>query len=625
MSGVPVVGDVIDVVEDVVDTVVDVVVDVADFVGDVVVDVAEVVVDAGEWVIDESVDAIVGAGEAVGGIVEDIVTLDVEGLADTAGNIVEGVVHTITHPTEDPFATIMLAVAVYSGYQAMTSTATAETAILAEADAARAAGKAAAIAKGMTAQQIAIASEAAYNAVLQSAGVATAEAGIASAVSGPMFDAQFLGSTTGMEMAAASTGLAEAGVVVSSGAQWGMAGPSLSLQAGTFAGVGAGSAAGSMVGIGGTGGITGVSAGNVFLEDLSSAWTDTDFSASEDFEFSSDYAESEYIEPEAAWGDKFVEGITKPFEKVKNFGSEFLDDITEDYKKFTDDPMGEAWNYAEREAQRRYPFISDPKIPTSLDELIELGADAMVSNFENWSPTISYQAGGDPGSSTSESYPSFTRAETGILGDPFNLEGQDLALTVSGLASQLQQQRGLPFGQQEMGMAPPVQQFRDRQAPAEELKQLLDPSYAVNQYQQPMVNEMINQLNANSQVRGLAPSAEGVSRGVAPLLSKLRQDNLAALNRAAGLDLEARGQGVQQRAGDITSQLGYQDIGMGGDVARKNITLNSLLALAQMSKPTVIGGTTTRGSSQAATPGTVFSGSVPVGNILSTGWGWLTD
>ena len=603
MSGVPVVGDVIDFVEDVVDTVVDVVVEVADFVGDVVEDVAEVVVDAGEAVI---------------GIAEDIVTLDVEGLAETAGNIVEGVVHTITHPTEDPFATIMLAVAVYSGYQSMTSTATAEAAILSEAEAARVAGEAAAVAKGMTGAAVTHAGAAASNAVLQAAGVTIAEAGIASAVSGPMFDAQFLGSQIGMEMAAASTGLAEAGVVVSSGAQWGMAGPSLSLQAGTFAGVGAGSAAGSMVGIGG---ITGVSAGNVFLEDLSSAWTDTDFSASEDFEFSSDYAESEYIESEAAWGDKFVDGIT---EKVKNFGSEFLDDITEDYKKFTDDPMGEAWNYAEREAQRRYPFISDPKIPTSLDELIELGADAMASNFENWSPTISYQAGGDPGSSTSESYPSFTRAETGILGDPFNLEGQDLALTVSGLASQLQQQRGLPFGQQEMGMAPPVQQFRDRQAPAEELKQLLDPSYAVNQYQQPMVNEMINQLNANSQVRGLAPSAEGVSRGVAPLLSKLRQDNLAALNRAAGLDLEARGQGVQQRAGDITSQLGYQDIGIGGDVARKNITLNSLLALAQMSQPTVIGGTTTRGSSQAATPGTVFSGSVPVGNILSTGWDWLT-
>ena len=288
---------------------------------------------------------------------------------------------------------------------------------------------------------------------------------------------------------------------------------------------------------------------------------------------------------------------------------------------------------AKKEADRQHPIISDPSrlvrfLPTSTDELIELGVDAMAESFANWSPTISYQAGGDPGSATSESYPSFTRAETGILGDPFNLEGQDLALTASGLAGQLQQQRGLPFGQQEMGMAPTFYDptaFRQRQAPAEELKQLMDPSYAVNQYQQPMVNEMINQLNANAQVRGLAPSAEGVSRGVAPLLSKLRQDNLSALNRAAGLDLEATRGAMGQRAGDITAQQGYQDIGVGADVARKNITLNSLLALAQMSKPTIIGGTTQRGSSQAATPGTVFSGKVPVGNILSTGWDWLTS
>ena len=597
--------------------------DVGEFIADAVVDTAEFVVDVGETIVDVVADTgelVVDVVEDVGEfVVEDIIMDGGEWIVDTAVNAVEGVVHTITHPTEDPFATIMLAIAVYSGYQSWSSAANAEAAIISESVKAGEAAKAAAVAKGWSAAKINVAVQSASEAVLTSAGV-TLPAVTAQAVAGPMFDAQFLGSTIGMDMAVASTGLAEAGVILSAGAHYGMAGPSLSVQAGTFGGVGAGSAAGSMTGIGGMGGITGARAGNVFLNDLQSVWTDTDFSASEDFEFSTDYAESE-----AAWGDEFVDTITKPFEKVKNFGSEFLDDITEDYKKFADDPMGEAWEYAEREAERRYPFLSDPKIPTSTDELIELGVDMAATNFANWSPTISYQAGGDPGSSTSESYPSFTRAETGILGDPFNLEGQDLALTVSGLASQLQQQRGLPFGQQEMGMAPPVQQFRDRQAPAEELKQLLDPSYAVNQYQQPMVNEMINQLNANAQVRGLAPSAEGVSRGVAPLLSKLRQDNLASLNRAAGLDLEARGQGVQQRAGDITSQLGYQDIGMGGDVARKNITLNSLLALAQMSKPTVIGGTTTRGSSQAATPGTVFSGSVPVGNILSTGWDWLTD
>jgi hypothetical protein len=251
------------------------------------------------------------------------------------------------------------------------------------------------------------------------------------------------------------------------------------------------------------------------------------------------------------------------------------------------------------------------------------------SSFKNWSPTIGYQAGGDPGSRTASSYPSFVRAETGILGDPFNLEGQDLALTTSRLANQLQRQQGLPLSQQQMGLPDPMgtdpRAFRQLDAPAEELQQLLNPSYAVNQYQQPMVSELVNQLNANAQVRGLAPSQEGVSRGIAPLLSKLRQDNLAALNRGAGLDLEARGQGIQQRAGDITSQLGYQDIGSAADTARKNITLNSLLALAQMSKPTIIGGSTAQSSASSAVPGTSFQGEVPVGNILSTGWDWLTN
>ena len=381
-----------------------------------------------------------------------------------------------------------------------------------------------------------------------------------------------------------------------------------------------------MVGIGG---ITGVSTSNIFLNDLTSAWTDTDFSSAEEA------APSEYAwtDEAAEWGSDFVDDIKEAPKKAKNWFDAEWKEITQEIDDFAKDPIDWVAEKVKEEAARRPPLISDPTrfgslIPTSTDELIELGVDAMATSFANWSPTISYQAGGDPGSATSESYPSFTRAETGILGDPFNLEGQDLALTVSGLASQLQQQRGLPFGQQEMGMAPTFYDptaFRQRQAPAEELKQLLDPSYAVNQYQQPMVNEMLAQLGGNAAFRGVEPSTEGVSRGIAPLLSKLRQDNLSALNRAAGLDLEATGGAMGQRAGDITAQQQYQDIGVGADVARKNITLNSLLALAQMSKPTIIGGTTARGSSQAAVPGTVFSGKVPVGNILSTGWNWLTN
>jgi len=406
-----------------------------------------------------------------------------------------------------------------------------------------------------------------------------------------------------------------------------MAGPSLSLAPGAYGGVGAGSAAGSMVGWGGGATITGISTGNMFLDDLKSVWNDTTDFSTENVDMSSDWAESE-----SAWGDNFAEVIEETVEAGKTKAKNFYRDIEEGVKNFMDDPLETTKDFIEEqltaEAERRHPFISGGKIPTTTQEFFDLGVDMAESSFKNWSPTIGYQAGGDPGSKTASSYPSFVRAETGILGDPFNLEGQDLALTTSRLANQLQRQQGLPLSQQQMGLPDPMgtdpRAFRQLDAPAEELQQLLNPSYAVNQYQQPMVSELVNQLNANAQVRGLAPSQEGVSRGIAPLLSKLRQDNLAALNRGAGLDLEARAQGMGQRAGDITSQMGYQDIGTAADTARKNITLNSLLALAQMSKPTIIGGSTAQSSASSAVPGTSFQGEVPVGNILSTGWDWLT-
>ena len=552
----------------------------------------------------------------------------------------------------------MLAFAVYSGYNAMTSTAAAEAAILSEAAAASAAAAEAATAAGMTAAQASAAGAAASTAVINAAGATAASAGIAAstapwqAVSGPMFEAAQFGAQQGMAFAQGSAALASAGVSVAGGvgamgrSSWAttaegalrgapavvdttLAGPSLSVAPGVYGGVGAGSAAGSMVGWGGGPTITGISTGNVFLEDLKSVWTDsTDFTAEVEVDMATDWAESE-----SAWFDRSVEVIEETIEAGKTKAKNFYRDIEEGAKNFVNDPLGTTKDFFEEqltaEAERRHPFISGGKIPTTSEEFFDLGVDMALDSFKNWSPTIGYQAGGDPGSSTATSYPSFTRAETGILGDPFNLEGQDLALTTSRLANQLQQQQGLPLSQQQMGLPDPMgtdpRAFRQLDAPAEELQQLLNPSYAVNQYQQPMVSELVNQLNANAQVRGLAPSQEGVSRGIAPLLSKLRQDNLAALNRGAGLDLEARAQGMGQRAGDITSQMGYQDIGSAADTARKNITLNSLLALAQMSKPTIIGGTTAQSSASSAVPGVSFQGEVPVGNILSSGWDWLTD
>ena len=592
------------------------------------------------------------AVDTVASVVVDIVTFDVEGLVDTAAGMVEGIVHTITHPTEDPFATIMLAVAVYSGYQSFTSAATAEAAILSEAALAGEAASAAALEAGMTAAQASAAGTAASNALITASGATAAGGTIAAstapwqAVSGPMFDAAQFGAQQGMAFAQGSAALANAGVAVAGGmgamgtSSWAttaegalrgapavfdatMAGPSLSLAPGAYGGVGAGSAAGSMVGWGGGPTITGISTGNVFLEDLKSVWTDsTDFTAEVEVDMSTDWAESE-----SAWGDNFAQVIDETVEAGKTTAKNFYDNTVKEVKNFADDPLQWGKDFIEEAAREEHPFISGGKIPTTTQEFFDLGVDMAETSFKDWSPTIGYQAGGDPGSKTASSYPSFVRAETGILGDPFNLEGQDLALTTSRLANQLQQQQGLPLTQQQMGLPDPMgtdpRAFRQLDAPAEELQQLLNPSYGVNQYQQPMVSELVNQLNANAQVRGLAPSQEGVSRGIAPLLSKLRQDNLAALNRGAGLDLEARARGMGQRSGDITAQMGYQDIGSAADTARKNITLNSLLALAQMSKPTIIGGSTSQSSASSAVPGTSFQGEVPVGNILNTGWNAL--
>ena len=72
--------------------------------------------------------------------------------------------------------------------------------------------------------------------------------------------------------------------------------------------------------------------------------------------------------------------------------------------------------------------------------------------------------------------------------------------------------------------------------------------------------------------------------------------------------------------------LGQQDVATAADVARKNITLNSLLALAQMSKPQIVGGTTSYATGTGATrPDVAFSGQVPVGGIAQAGWDYIGE
>ena len=239
-----------------------------------------------------------------------------------------------------------------------------------------------------------------------------------------------------------------------------------------------------------------------------------------------------------------------------------------------------------------------------------------LGQFGQWSPTIGYQAGGDPGSASAQAYPSFTRAETGIFGDPFNLEGRDVGLTVNQLASQLQQQQPSTFPLPAQAGA-----FRGGGLPAEQQRALMDPNYNASQVQQPMLEALTAQLGAGAQRRGLETTSAGLAAGIAPMMEQFQRNRLSDLQAGAGLDLQARGQGIQGRGQDIQAMLGQQDVGTAADVARKNITLNSLLALAQMSKPQIVGGTTSFEEKRGGTaPGVGFSGQIPVGGIAQAGW-----
>ena len=462
---------------------------------------------------------IASAASSVVNFVGDVV----ETAVDFVGNVVESAVNVISDPFDDPLATVMLAAAVYTGYNAWTAPASGAT-----------------IGGGVAG--------------------AGAAPGTYAALSGPMFN-------PALATAATSTATATAGIAagVAAGGQafsfapaattgWNMTGSSLSLAPNTFAGVGAQSAAGSMVG---------------------SVWG---------------------VEP------TFLQSITEPI-------SEYLPDPI---KEIVDspDPIGTTFDkLADQGAQT---FVEE-NLGMADNELGSLG------QFGQWSPTIGYQSGGDPASGSAQSYPSFTRAETGILGDPFNLEGRDLGLTVSNLSNMLQQQQtpGFPLPQA-------AGAFRGGGLPAEQQRALMDPNYNASQVQQPMLQALTAQLGADAQRRGLETTPQGLAAGIAPLMEQFQRNRLSDLQAGAGLDLQARGQGIQGRGQDIQAMLGQQDVGTAADVARKNITLNSLLALAQMSKPQIVGGTTSFEEKRGGTaPSVGFSGSVPVGGIAQAGWDLL--
>ena len=194
--------------------------------------------------------------------------------------------------------------------------------------------------------------------------------------------------------------------------------------------------------------------------------------------------------------------------------------------------------------------------------------------------------GGSSGAKRAESRPTFIRAETGIFSDPNNPAGLRLGETAEGYANLLQQQATPPYPTGQAQFPAQATMF-GTPIGAEYQQSLLNPSFAPTAVQQPMIDALRDQLTAKTAYRGIQPTTAGMSAGIAPLLNQLSQQRIENLQEAAIPEYEQR---VGQRGGDITGQLQFADIQTAGDIARKNITLNSLMALANLSKPTIIGG-----------------------------------
>ena len=203
--------------------------------------------------------------------------------------------------------------------------------------------------------------------------------------------------------------------------------------------------------------------------------------------------------------------------------------------------------------------------------------------------------GGSSGAKRAESSPTFVRAETGIFSDPNNPAGLRLGETAEGYANLLQQQTTPPYPTGQAQFPAQATMF-DTPIGAEYQRSLLNPSYA--------------QLTAKTAYRGIQPTAAGMSAGIAPLLDQLSQQRISNLEKGAIPEFE---QMVGQRGGDILGQLQFADIQTAGDIARKNITLNSIMQLANLSKPTIIGGQQQLGATKPTSSWNVGLGDVATG------------
>ena len=214
--------------------------------------------------------------------------------------------------------------------------------------------------------------------------------------------------------------------------------------------------------------------------------------------------------------------------------------------------------------------------------------------------------GGSSGGRAAESRPAYERVETGIFSDPKNPAGQRLGETAEDYANLLQQQTvpPHPVGQAQL---PPQLGLTDSPIGAEYQRSLLNPSFAPTAVQQSMVDALRAELGGKAAYRGIQPTTAGMSAGIAPLLNQLSQQRIANLEKAAMPQFEQR---LGQRAGDISGQLQFADIQTAGDIARKNITLNSLMALANLSKPTIVGGQQQTGAMAPTSQWSVSAGDI---------------
>ena len=214
--------------------------------------------------------------------------------------------------------------------------------------------------------------------------------------------------------------------------------------------------------------------------------------------------------------------------------------------------------------------------------------------------------GGSSGGRAAESKPTFVRAETGIFSDPNNPAGLRLGETAEGYANLLQQQTVPPHPTGQAQFPAQAAMF-GTPIGAEYQQSLLNPSFAPTAVQQSMVDALRAQLGGKAAFRGIQPTTAGMSAGIAPLLNQLSQQRIANLEKAAIPQFEQR---LGQRAGDIGGQLQFADIQTAGDIARKNITLNSLMALANLSKPTIIGGQQSTGAKAPTSQWSISGGDI---------------